>query len=125
MLSGMAASPINAIVIPVEGEWTLGVIEQDLRTLQGIVGGYLEAVNTMHDEDGYPQAIIWCNEEGKLEGLPINRRATALWYALNRGPTGDTLSGTVILTGPSDSEGDMLPVPEILVRLWNDINAAD
>ena len=58
MLKGMAASPINAIVIPPDGEWTLGVIEQDLRTLQGIVGGYLEAVNTMYDEGGYPRLFF-------------------------------------------------------------------
>jgi hypothetical protein len=125
MLKGMAASPINAIVIPPDGEWTLGVIEQDLRTLQGIVGGYLEAVNTMYDEGGYPQVMFWCNEEGKLQNLPVNRRATALWYALNGGPTGDTLSGTVILTGGADSDGDVLAVPELVVELWKEIHSPE
>lgn len=115
--------PITALIIPPTGPGQLGPLDQDLRTLQGIVGGYIEAVYSMHDEHGNPQVVIWCNEDGKLQELPINRRATALWYALNGGPTGDTLCGTVILTGGADEDGDMLPVPELLADLWRDIAA--
>jgi hypothetical protein len=45
----------------------------------------------------------------------VNERATALWYALEGGPTGDRLCGTVILTGGADGSGDLLPTPQPLV----------
>jgi hypothetical protein len=96
-------------------------MDQDLRTMQSIVGGYLEAVYMMHDQDGTPQVIMWCNEDGKLKDLPVNRRATAFWYALNGGSTGDSLCGTVILTGGADENGDILPVPGEVADLWKDI----
>lgn len=40
-------------------------IENDLKTLQKIVGGYIETV-TLGD------AVVICNEEGRLHGLPTN-----------------------------------------------------
>ena len=43
-------------------------IDSDLESLQHEVGGYIEAMYP--DED--PVALV-CNEEGKLEGLPLNR----------------------------------------------------
>jgi hypothetical protein len=111
----MVKKPIQVMVIPPEGPAELVVLSQDIRSLQSIVGGYIEAVNTMYDEAGVSQAIFWCNEEGKLQGLPVNERATALWYALEGGPTGDRLCGTVILTGGADGSGDLLPTPQPLV----------
>jgi len=119
----MDFKPVTAIIIPPDGPANIGPISQDLQTLQSTVGGFIEAVYTMHDEDGSPQATFWCNEEGKIHGLELNRRATALWYALAGGPTGDYLSGTVVVTGFDDGEGDMLPVPEVLVDLWNSIHS--
>ena len=117
----MDLKPIMAIIIPPEGPANIGPISQDLRTLQSTVGGYIEAVYAMHDEDGRPSVTFWCNEDGKIKNLGLNRRATALWYTLSGGPTGDYLSGTVVVTGFDDGEGDMLPVPEVLVDLWNSI----
>ena len=43
-------------------------IENDLEALQRAVGGYIEAVYPYED----PVALI-VNEEGKLNGLPLNR----------------------------------------------------
>jgi hypothetical protein len=112
----MDFKPVRVVIIPPGGEPAEArVIGQDLRNLQSIVGGYIEAVNTMYDDAGTPQAVFWCNEEGKLQNLPINARATALWYAIEGGPTGDHLCGTVILTGGADRDGDILPTPQVLV----------
>jgi hypothetical protein len=112
----MDFKPVKVIIIPPGGEPAEErVISQDLQNLQSLVGGYIEAVSTMYDEGGVPQAIFWCNEEGKLRDLPVNSRATALWYAIEGGPTGDYLSGTVILSGGSDPDGDILPTPQVLV----------
>tara|TARA_E500000305_G_scaffold99272_1_gene91367 strand:+ start:646 stop:897 length:252 start_codon:yes stop_codon:yes gene_type:complete len=54
-----------------------GTIEQmkwnpSLEELQAAVGGYIEMVRT--NNVGY----MYCNEEGKLQGLPVNRAATSM-----------------------------------------------
>lgn len=64
-----------------------------LEALQNAVGGYLEAVpgfNTFNVEGKLESCVVFCNEEGKLLGLPVNTKATKLWEAcLNR--AGDSL----------------------------------
>ena len=42
--------------------------ENTLKNLQGFVGGYLEAIYPFDDS-----VAIVCNEEGKLDALPLNR----------------------------------------------------
>lgn len=54
-----------------------GTIEQmkwnpSLEELQAAVGGYIEFVPT--GNAGY----MYCNEEGKLLGLPVNKAATSM-----------------------------------------------
>jgi len=44
------------------------LIQNDLRSLQGVVGGYIETV-TLSDT-----AVLVCNEEGKLNRLKSNRK---------------------------------------------------
>lgn len=46
----------------------VAIIDSDLETLQGMVGGYIECV------DLSDSATLVCNEEGKLYNLPANRR---------------------------------------------------
>lgn len=41
-------------------------IENDLTTIQELVGGYIEVVRVT------PDILMICNEEGKLQGLPPN-----------------------------------------------------
>lgn len=47
--------------------------EFTLEELQGFVGGYIEIVPL---RDG---THLICNEEGKLNGLPLNDEASAVW----------------------------------------------
>ena len=70
--------------------------EGALPMLQEAVGGWIEAVS-LRDFDFY------CNEEGKLTGLPVNEVATALWEEVY-GPT-DVIMGDIIIVGPVDGEG--------------------
>lgn len=42
------------------------VIANELKPLQEIVGGYIECVQ-------YHGLDLYCNEEGKINGLPVNR----------------------------------------------------
>lgn len=50
-----------------------------LRRLQWIVGGSIEAVPHWTSFQG-TDCVAYCNEEGKLEHLPINHVATAAWH---------------------------------------------
>lgn len=66
-----------------------------LEFFQSQVGGYIEH---LFSEDR--KTDFWLNEEGKLQGLPINIVATEVLYDLHpvfRGQ--DVLAGTVIITG--------------------------
>ena len=43
-------------------------IEHTLEKMQELVGGYIETYEPFEDE-----AVIVCNEEGKINGMPMNR----------------------------------------------------
>lgn len=62
-------------------------IPDTLEAMQEVVGGYVQAVYPFEE----PVALI-CNEEGKLNGLPLNR---ALWD--EDGNLYDIISGTFFL----------------------------
>ena len=44
-------------------------IENNLESMQKIVGGYIETIYPFDDEN----VVLVCNEEGKMNGLPLNR----------------------------------------------------
>ncbi|MBD5085682.1 MAG: DUF3846 domain-containing protein [Clostridiales bacterium] len=58
-----------------------------LEAFQAAVGGYIEVLDLGGD------AVLVCNEEGKLAGLPANRRVC-----------GDTIAGIFLITGSADGE---------------------
>lgn len=64
-------------------------IPNNLKTLQNTVGGYIEAVYPFED----PVAII-CNEEGKLNGMELNRALRD-----ESGQIYDVLAGPFFLAG--------------------------
>lgn len=67
----------------------IATITNSLASLQQIVGGYIEAVYPFDD----PVAII-CNEEGKNNGLELNRALRD-----ERGTVYDILAGTFLIVG--------------------------
>ena len=71
-----------------------------LQEMQEIVGGYIEVVHA----DGMPKdVVIVCNEEGKLQRLPMN-----MW--ITRGGAEDLLVGTFFIC---KTEGeDMVPLTD-------------
>lgn len=86
-------------------------ITADLATFQALVGGYIEHVD-------FGIYGLYLNEEGKLNGLPINRLATELWSAAY-GPT-DILVGPVVLVGLANEDGDDTDLPvEVIDHLRN------
>lgn len=95
-------------------------IGNDLKSMQQAVGGYIEAVYPFAD----PVALV-CNEEGKLIGLPLNRKLGDY----------DILAGTFFICGLSEDNFDslspehmekykkMFERPEMFMRLGGHIAA--
>jgi hypothetical protein len=82
-------------------------IENDLPVLQGLVGGYIEALNVV------PPLLLICNEEGKLRGLQPNLDLRGRY---------DVIVGPVLFT-KSNSEGDFVSLNDIDIAKANDIVA--
>ena len=72
----------------------VATINNNLYSLQQIVGGYIEAVYPFED----PVSII-CNEEGKINGLELNRALRD-----GNGIVYDILAGTFLIVGLSDED---------------------
>lgn len=70
-------------------------IDGSLESMNEIVGGWIETVYPTHPDE----AVIVCNEEGKLMGLPWNRELKI------NGRTFDIIAGTCfICNAPADEE---------------------
>ena len=72
-----------------------------LAELQAAVGGYIETVPHFETYEG-EAAVAFCNEEGKVDGLPLNGVATEAWakaLGMEAGnvPWGDVLVGDVVI----------------------------
>lgn len=74
-----------------------------LEQLQAAVGGYIEVVPFFTRYKGQ-SCVAFCNEEGKCNGLPLNKDATMLWYvSMSRSYAEDYLVGDIaIITGDRD-----------------------
>jgi hypothetical protein len=109
----VASRPIRALMIQPDNTYEVREIEQDIRTWQRLVGGYIEAVTTDH-------CIFWCDEDGKYKEQPCNTLATYLWWKISpEMETQDVLQGTVLVTGLDDGDqGDSLPVPDEVLELF-------
>ena len=69
-------------------------ITNTLASLQQIVGGYIEALYPFDDS-----VAIICNEEGKINGLELNRALRD-----ERGAVYDILAGTFIIVGLGEDD---------------------
>lgn len=66
-----------------------------LNVLQAAVGGYIEIVpgfDVYEFEGEWRPCVAYCNEDGKIIGLPKNDTATALWLGSH-----DVLVGDVVI----------------------------
>lgn len=85
-----------ATLIKVDGE-SLEIEATELKQMQEAVGGYIEMVNF---PDG---SCMVCNEEGKLDELPMNAAATAIFRLKLRG-TPDWIAGPAIFFSRAENE---------------------
>ena len=80
-------------------------IGADLKSLQQVVGGYIESISPYDD----PVAIV-CNDEGKLEQLPFNRGLRD-----ESGNLYDYIAGNFMIVGLGEEDFTSLP-PEYIEK---------
>ena len=78
----------------------LDLSQNSLETLQQAVEGLVQAIDIAED------LTMWCNEEGKMIGLPHNPFGQAFWEKMY-GRT-DYIVGDIVLTGGADNEGETI-----------------
>ena len=76
-------------------------IDEKLSTLQELVGGYIEALPTDYDVllSHIPGICAFCNEEGKLNGMPANFTIGNIFNGCY-----DVVCGPVVFAGRSDED---------------------
>jgi hypothetical protein len=87
----------------------LSVSEQELKSLQKAVGGYVQVIELEED------FTMWVNEEGKLLGLEENKIATVIWE-VRFGLDTDIICGDVVFTGGMDEDGETLTISEANIQ---------
>jgi len=85
---------------------------------RGEIDGYLEGVSP--NTPGSPAWFAYCDEEGKLKGLPPNLLATALARAAGW-RTPDFLCGPVVFFGPPDHDGNETDVTQEFLACGTDL----
>lgn len=78
--------------------------------LREAVGGWFQCVPLRAELEDY---YLWCHDEGKIIGLPMNVTATGLW-AISYGPS-DIIHGNIVITGGIDEEGDTVGLTDAQV----------
>lgn len=105
------STPETIKVILVEPGKTASIrfIDKGLESYQKTVGGWIEQFCPFDD----PVAII-CNEEGKIEGLPLNRAVKN-----KNGEVLDIIAGTFFICGLGEEE--YCSIPDDLSMKYHDM----
>lgn len=90
---------MNVLVVEPMKKPYMKDIESGLKPLQREVGGYIQAIYPFEEQVG-----LVCNEEGKMDGLPLNRAV----YGQN-GEIIDVIAGTFLIVGLSEDDFESLP----------------
>lgn len=100
---------VKAVLIPVEGKLSVVDFDDVYEGVQkALNGGWLEAA------PAHPHLTVFCDEEGKLKGLPRNENANLIFPNLSM--PGDYLAGPIVVMGPVDEDGYETDVPEWFVE---------
>jgi Domain of unknown function (DUF3846) len=102
---------ITILYVPMYDPAQTREIEPTLDILQGLVGGNIQVISGQ-DWSAY------LNEEGKVDGLPVNPLATLLASGLGwTWLPGDILVGPVVFCGPVDDDGAVTSVTARVLEL--------
>ena len=111
---------VQAILIPHEMDKPIALQGFDrLSVMQLAVGGYVEPVFIEKHS-----MTIYANEEGKIHQLPVNRRATCLWWLFAPEMRGlDIIVGDIVLVGSARGRGSMTALDPELKQLLFDTDS--
>ena len=107
----MSEAKMTVLKVPPGKRPETVMISDTLEDLQKAVSGYIEVIHPFDDS-----ACIICNEEGKLNGLPLNRALTD-----DSGRIVDIIAGTFLVAGVSDDGFSSLSAEQI--RKYGDMYA--
>lgn len=93
---------MTVVLVEPEKKARIVEIESDLKSMQQIVGGLIQPVYPFEDK-----VALVCNDEGKLDGLPLNRALRD-----EDGEIYDIVAGTFFVCGLGKENFDSLP-PEL------------
>lgn len=79
------------------------------KSVSDAVGGYIEHITLHGVFEGFS---LYVNEEGKLNGLPFNDIATAVWERVFGIYTDVIVGNAVLVSSKTDDEGNELPLSE-------------
>ena len=114
---------ITVLIIEPGKEPYVKAISSDLKSLQQEVGGYIQTIYPWED-----LVAVICNDEGKLNGLALNRALRD-----EDGHIYDVIAGTFIIAGLSDDNfaslsskevekfSKLFELPEIFIKTDNDV----
>lgn len=102
---------MKVLVIAPDKEPVVQDIDGSLKSMQAVVGGYIQAYYPWWEE-----VAIICNDEGKIKGLPLNRPIFG-----ERGEFLDFIAGTFFICGaPADGE-NFTDIPKDLIEHYSKI----
>lgn len=84
-------------------------IENKLEAMQKLVGGYIEPLQIEHG------VCIVCNEEGKLEGLELNRALRT-----EEGEIWEIIAGTFFIVGDDYENGEFISLTDEQTRFYRE-----
>ena len=95
----MKQPEIKVVIAKPMREAYIYTIKNELAELQKLVGGYIEPLDfTM----GADNVCIICNEEGKMNGSPLNRSLA------HEGKIWEIIAGTMIIVGDDYENGEFI-----------------
>lgn len=89
---------IKVVIAEPMREAYIYTIKNELSELQKIVGGYIEVLPFTREDN----VTIICNEEGKINGLPLNRSLA------HEGEIWEIIAGTMIIAGDDYENGEFI-----------------
>ena len=96
-MKNQTESTLTVLLVEPEKKPRVVTIPHTLEEMQKLVGGYIESIQPFTDGE----VALIANEEGKLQGLPLNR---FIFWKDSTEPF-DIIAGTFFLVGaPADSE---------------------
>ena len=93
------SNELDVLLVKPGGYAKMTTIDADLASMQKIVGGYIQAVNYFDEP-----VVLVCNDEGKLNGLELNRAIKD-----DNGKVLDVIAGTFFICGEGYENFTSLP----------------